>query len=138
MRKLILIPILIGACSSENVIGMSGGTITIENGPTLEFPEGAVSEEIEVVIEETLLPEGATFEVVSGIWKCEPDGVDFAVPVRVKMPYTPDGKTEPLSLFWSFGGQDFAPVMDAEIARGLAAGSIRHFSVGFVGREGAN
>ena len=119
------------------MIGTSGGTITIAGGPTLEFPEGAVSEEIEVIVEKSSLPETAPFEALSEVWKCEPDGTDFAQPVTVKMPYTPDAKTEPAIFYWSFGGSDFAPVQDAQVVDGLATGTIRHFSFGFVGRPKA-
>jgi hypothetical protein len=113
---------------------MSGGTITIAGGPTLEFPEGAVTEEIEVEIEKISLPQTAPFEAISDVWQCEPDGVDFAVPVKVTLPYTSDGKPEALIFYWSFGGGDFMPVQDAQVADGIATGSIRHFSAGFVGR----
>ncbi len=137
MRKLLLVPILILGCSSgssSNKIGPSGGTIDIEDGPSFLFPSGAVDQEIDIVIEETELPHIVPFSAVSLVWKCEPEGTDFAVPVQITMPYFTDTMQPAPNFYWSIGGGDFAVVEDAQVADGIATGSIRHFSVGFVGR----
>ncbi len=136
-RRLLPILILLGAslgCGADpDVIGPEGGTVSVAGGPTLEFPAGAVSQEIHVVLEKIALPSDAPFTAVSEVWSCAPNGTDFAQPVRVTMPYS-DSDPASLIFYWSAGSPEYRRVEDAQISDGVATGTIRHFSSGFVGR----
>lgn len=144
--KLTLLPLLLvlgctdtatddgGQVADPNLIGPGGGTVTLEGGPTVEVPEGAVQEEVRIVIRKATLPPGTGLVAVSDVWSFGPSGLRFDRPVEVKIPFSdPDEAT--LSFYWSRStGSGFDPIRDARIASGVATGSVDHFSLGFVGR----
>src|SRR5262245_32014386 len=86
--------------SVTKTIGVAGGTIDV-GGATVTFPAGAVDADksITIAITNESAPDG--YEALSKVVKCEPSGLDFAVPVTMALPFTADGKAA--TVFWSSG-----------------------------------
>lgn len=125
-----------GGPPDPNLIGAKGGTVTVAGGPTLEIPEGALQQEVRIVIRKATLPPGTALVAVSDVWSFGPSGLMFEKPVRVTIPFTdPDEAT--LSFYWSRENDTgFDPFPGASISGGVATASVDHFSLGFVGRPG--
>ncbi len=75
------------------LIGPEGGTVELASGGKVEIPPGALADDVEITI--TKLPENNTFadlpdnlEPAGKPYAFKPHGQEFAVPVKVEVPYT--------------------------------------------------
>ncbi|MFT3925283.1 MAG: VWA domain-containing protein [Myxococcales bacterium] len=114
----------------SQTIGAAGGSLHAE-GVDLVVPPGALTSEVEIRIIQTTLPIPAGYEGYSAIYRFEPDGLAFAKPLQVSLPFT--GDASKATMFWStqadrgyvrLGGVPETSALTAPVA---------HFSYGFVG-----
>lgn len=127
----------------EGVIGPAGGEVALERGPAIQVPAGALSTDVTISISKMewvggdapVDAEGNSLAPVSEIWKFGPDGLQFAEPVTVSIPYSEfAGVGRELKVFWSVGDTlIYGALEDATIANGIATVEVTHFSSGFVG-----
>jgi len=111
------------------VVGPEGATITLE-GADLVIPAGALQEEVEITIQSTTQDPTGNFVRHSAVFRFEPAGQNFLVPVTVRIPYT--GTPSSPSIYWASAGAPFASIGGADLG-GKVEASIMHFSEGFVG-----
>jgi len=104
---LVLIGISVGvACGGDGdenmsraTVGFAGGTVSLEGGPEIEIPAGAIaadpargndiSVEISKSTQKPSLPEG--LKAVGDVYEIGPEGVTFTVAVRITLPI-PEGE----------------------------------------------
>lgn len=127
-------PSTAGAASNvTKPVGPEGATIEV-GGAVVTIPKGALAATTNITIaaeEATAVPEG--FVSLSKLFKCEPSGTDFAVPVEMRMPFTDDGKGG--TLFWSTGADPSFQDLGGKVEGATMVATVRHFSSGFVGRK---
>ncbi len=120
------------------VIGAGGGTISA-GGVQLTIPPGALTENaaITVSVSPESVPSG--YAAYSPLYKFEPSGLQFALPVTVSIPFTvandtanPSNDPRVATLFWSRSGATGYERTAAAINNGVATASVTHFSTGFV------
>ncbi len=112
-------------------IGPAGGAIEV-GGAVVTFPKDAVAAETKVTISvDQSAPAG--FVTLSKVFKCEPSGTDFKVPVEMRMPFVDDGKGG--SLFWSSGADPTFKDLGGRVEGKTMVATVMHFSSGFVGRK---
>jgi hypothetical protein len=74
-------------------IGPAGGTLALPDGAELSVPPGALEAEVSIAIRQIPLPEGTILPptgVLAGkVYSFEPDGLSFALPVELTIPYDP-------------------------------------------------
>ena len=77
--------------SGEATIGLDGGTVALEGGPSIEVPPGAVatgSADVSLAISKSdqtpSLPPG--LKPVGDVWEIDPSGTTFVAPVRITLP----------------------------------------------------
>jgi hypothetical protein len=72
-------------------VGPEGGMLELADGRVaLDFPEGAVSDEVVITVSRaTDLPQGGPQVIPGTAWDFGPDGLDFAVPVTMTLAYDP-------------------------------------------------
>ena len=147
---LVLAALSAGACSSSTSSGTSSGTTTATtnvakaigpDGGTIEvggavvtFPKGSVAKDTMITISvdyAAAVPDG--FVALSKLFKCEPSGTEFAVPVEMKMPFTDDGLGG--TLFWSSGADPSFKDLGGRKEGTTMIATVQHFSSGFVGRK---
>jgi len=144
----LVLALVAGACSSstagapapastssdvQQAIGPEGGTIAV-GGAVVTFPKGAVSQTTTITISvepAAMVPAG--FVALSSLFKCEPAGTTFAVPVEMRMPFTDDGKGG--TLFWSTGADPTFNDLGGRVDGKTMVATVQHFSAGFVGRK---
>ena len=117
----------------QKAIGPEGGTIEV-GGAVVTFPRGAVSQTTMITISvqpPATVPAG--FIALSSLFKCEPAGTEFAVPVEMRMPFTDDGKGG--TLFWSTGADPTFKDLGGHAEGAIMVATVQHFSAGFVGRK---
>jgi len=111
--------------------GPDGGVFVFGEA-SIQVPEGALTEEVELFLYETDedLPEG--YDSLSKLWRAEPEGLVFETPVIVRLPYRPADTPDP-QLYWSDdgGGYSRKTTFNAENG-GVARAYVEHFSTGFV------
>jgi hypothetical protein len=85
-----------GGGDGENgraTVGFAGGTVSLEGGPEIEIPAGAIANDISFTIDKSAqkvsLPEG--FKAVGNVYEIGPEGTNFSVPVRITLPI-PEGE----------------------------------------------
>lgn len=111
------------------VIGPDGGTIEYE-GLTLIVPAGALSEDVEIELTKTGEAPAGEFTRLSPVFKFEPEGLQFAAPVSVRMPFT--GTARDPGMYWASAGDPFQRIGGA-VEDGAVVAEVSHFSQGFVG-----
>ncbi|MCB9677260.1 MAG: hypothetical protein H6737_19230 [Alphaproteobacteria bacterium] len=113
-------------------VGPEGGELSFD-GVSVVFPEGAVSEEIEIRIYETADDPPAEYDALSKVWAFEPHGLIFAEPVVVRLPYGPADASRP-RIYWSNddGGYDRVSPSWTSDEGGVIRAYIEHFSYAFV------
>ncbi len=111
-------------------VGPEGGRINFPGG-YLDVPAGAVENLTEITITKAnVFPAGV---VVSGdIWRFEPAGLEFALPVDACF-FVSGVRPANTSVFWSAMGEerDVAPI-PAFVQSGHLCGKTDHFSIGFM------
>jgi hypothetical protein len=79
-----------------------------------------------------LADDGPTgYRLASALYRVEPDGLTFDLPVQVEMAFAGDAKG--LQLFWSNDAGGFSP-LDASASGQHMRGDVWHFSRGFTGQ----
>lgn len=119
---------------AEATIGPAGGVLVLGD-VRLEVPPGALAEPttVRVVVD---APEGCVpeaFEALSPVYRLEPAGLAFAVPVRLTLPFAGEGRHATV-LSARREGPPFV-ARRTEVRRpGLADAELHHLSKAFVGR----
>ena len=122
------------ATDVQKAIGPDGGTIEV-GGAVVTFPKGAVAQTTMITISvqpASAVPAG--FVALSSLFKCEPAGTEFLMPVEMRMPFTDDGKGG--TLFWSTGADPTFKDLGGHAEGNIMVATVQHFSAGFVGRMG--
>ena len=123
--------------SSESaLIGPAGGTVALGE-LTLTVPEGALDAPVELTITATDRPTPDRFEGYSRVFTFAPEGLRFARPVRVALPFTGDPALT--TIFWTLAESESYAAVPTRTEDGLALAEVHHFSQAFVGTacEGA-
>lgn len=123
-------PIDAGPACPAVSIGAMGGMVTC-GGATLTVPPGALSTTVPVQIVPTGVAAPAGYTGYSRVFRFEPAGTAFALPVQVSIPFTGDAARA--TLFWSRPAGSTGYQRIGGIATGTTlTGSVTHFSSGFV------
>jgi hypothetical protein len=117
---------------SQASVGPSGGTVT-GDGVTLAIPAGALPADQQISITRTI--DAPPTNAIGALYKFGPDGLTFAVPVRVT--FTVSAASPDAIVYWSTpnGGYEAKP---SEVSGTTVAANIAHFSSGFVGHPSAD
>ncbi len=118
------------------IIGPKGGRLVTDQGLEIYFPSGALDEEVEITVSIANDVDISPYVAIGDIWRFEPAGLQFNLPVTVNMPYDQSRINEGSNAFyWSAAGSesDFGRIGGAELNNGIATALINHFSIGFVG-----
>ncbi len=115
--------------SKTQVIGAQGGDLSHE-GLTLAVPAGALPADTEITVTSTADAPQGDFERLSPVFRFEPDGLQFAAPVTVRIAFA-GGAREP-AVYWASAGQPFAR-LDSTVEDGAVTAQVTHFSEGFAG-----
>lgn len=112
------------------MVGAEGGTVGEPGGPQIDVPPGAVDGDTMITV--TSSSEAAPSGAVTPVYRFEPEGIVFAVPIKVRLP-VPDGVTD-ASMYWTklaapseferIGGHVTGSTIEAEVV---------HFSGGYAG-----
>ncbi|MBX7190960.1 MAG: hypothetical protein K1X94_02825 [Sandaracinaceae bacterium] len=129
-------PIVPGQTASA-LVGPEGGTLDVGT-MQIAIPAGALTsaQEIRVTVDETAPPRA--FTGFSPVVRFEPEGMTFARPVEVRIPF--DGEPALATIFWSQrSGAAYVP-RATRVVDGYAIAETDHFSSAFVGTacEGAD
>ena len=136
MRRLVLFFVVLCACSEDDpiapsTIGREGGRVETEN-VALQIPAGAVDSPIRFRISALEDPGEFTHpgDLVSAFYRFEPEGLQFARPVRVSFAAA-DG--DDAAIVWSRpDAPNILDVVSTERVNGQLVASVTHFSVGGV------
>ncbi len=110
-------------------VGAEGGTLTL-GSLAIEVPPGALAEATELRVTAASGTPDA-FTAFSPVFHFEPEGLVFAQPVTVRLPFVGDGDTA--TVFWTaLGGSAYAPLTTRVEGR-IAIAETTHFSSAFVG-----
>lgn len=115
-------------------VNSTGGMIALE-GAVIELPAGAVEGDTEITITSTTETPQGEFKRNSPVYRFEPAGFEFKVPVTVRLAWvgTPDGTPQ---IYWTDAQGTFKPI-GGTIGAGKVTAEITHFSRGFVGTTSA-
>ncbi|MCA9490329.1 MAG: hypothetical protein KC621_10405 [Myxococcales bacterium] len=115
--------------SEVGSIGPEGGVVHVGDA-TLVIPAGALSEPVDITLEQlsTAPPEG--WSGLSAVWRAQPESLELAVPARLSLPF--DGGAAP-TMFWAAGGADvFETVRDQVILGASVEGLLDRLGRGLV------
>jgi hypothetical protein len=139
---LMALSVFISTCGGSSAIssmkiGVEGGTFTGPDGATLVIPEGALDGEIEFAISEAS-GEPVGFHAAGQIYRFEPAGTTFKVPVSVTLAYDPDQllyQESSVRLWWSnsIDGQWTVLTGTIDTSAKTVTGSTDHLSFGVSG-----
>lgn len=103
-------------------IGPAGGVVTLENGPTLRIPAGALATATTITIRAT----GTTSPGGAPVYSFEPVDLTFAIPATAEFP-VPSGLGTSAAVYWtlqgsasefdSLGGTVFGTLVSAPVSR---------------------
>ncbi|MBK8696767.1 MAG: FG-GAP repeat protein [Deltaproteobacteria bacterium] len=112
----------------RGLIGPAGGSLRVD-GVVLTVPAGALATETRLNVRRTdeAIPDG--YSGRSALYRFEPDGTRFAVPVSVRM--TVMGDAAGASVWWSREGGGYERLATT-VSNGSAIALVTHFSGGFV------
>ncbi|MFO0624139.1 MAG: FG-GAP-like repeat-containing protein [Polyangiales bacterium] len=117
------------ACPAVTV-GPAGGTVSCA-GASVAVPANALASPVPLQIVPTGMPAPAGYAAYSPVFRFEPAGTTFALPVRVSLPFTGDAARA--TLFWSRPASDTGHARIGGLASGgVVTASVSHFSTGFV------
>ncbi len=124
-----------GPATVEVRVGEQGGKIVIE-GAVLEIPPGAVDAGVQIRVTATTESAPRGFTNVTPVFKFEPEGLHFAIPVKVTLDVPPSAPAE-LNFYWSKDGtQGYDELSSTREGQAMSA-SVTHFSFGFLGFQNA-
>jgi len=123
-----------GPAPAPTGIGPAGGTVTGPNGATVVVPAGALSQTVDLRIEQVdataRLPEGLT--TAGAAYALTPHGTSFAQPVTVTIPFdpaqVPGGDSVQLLKTTNAALTEWAPVPGATVAAGSVSAPVTSFS----------
>ncbi len=116
--------------STETLIGAAGGTVSVGEMDIL-IPPGALDADttVRVVVSSDAIP--STFTGYSPVVHFEPEGLSFAAPIEVRIPFM--GDADLATIFWSQHEGDAYVPRPTRIEGGYAVAESTHFSSAFVG-----
>lgn len=112
-------------------IGPRGGTVALGAEVTLYVPPGALDAEQTITIRRTTESAPAGWSSFSPIYRFEPDGLAFAVPVSVTIAF--DGPAPRAVMAWTARAGTIWQPVPGIVNGGQLTAQIDHFSGGFVG-----
>lgn len=126
------------------VASPTGTTLVAAGGVvTMEFPAGALAEDVSITVEPTASPSPDDDRVLSGlVFDFGPGGTTFAAPVTVRMAYDPDalpdGVDEAQLALYRWDGTEWTALADGavDVAASTVSGTTTGFSV-FAARTAA-
>jgi hypothetical protein len=116
--------------SLTETVGPEGAVLRID-GLEVAFPAGAVAADTVITVTATDETPPAFLDAFSPVIRLEPDGLELAVPVEVRLPFS--GDPARASAFWSARGGDAFVARPTRIEGGVAIVESSHFSRVFVG-----
>ncbi len=112
-------------------IGASGGTVSCA-GATVTVSAGALSTVVPIQIVPTSVTAPSGYTGYSRLFRFEPAGTAFTMPVQVTLPFAGDASRA--TLFWSRPtGSTGYERLGGLVSGASLSGSVAHFSSGFVG-----
>ncbi|MAC29828.1 MAG: hypothetical protein CMH59_25670 [Myxococcales bacterium] len=123
--------------SESALVGPAGGTLALGD-LTLAIPEGALEAPVEITITATDEPTPERFGAYSRVYRFAPEGLSFARPARVALPFAGDPTLA--TVFWTLAGSESYTALPTRTEGALAVAEVQHFSQAFVGTacEGAD
>ena len=121
-------PTATGATQAQTV-GPEGGTLALD-GAQLTIPAGALSAPVTIRISRTLEAVPSSFTAHSPVYRFEPEGLVFQLPVEVALPFT--GEVTAPVVYWSLLGVSGYERLPTRVEGALAIAQVVHFSAGFV------
>lgn len=111
-------------------VGAEGGTLTLGD-LAIEVPAGALAEATELRVSVAASAAPDPFTGFSPVFHFEPEGLVFARPVTVRIPFV--GDLDTASVFWTaLGGSAYTP-LSTRLEGRIAIAETTHFSSAFVG-----
>jgi hypothetical protein len=119
------------AAVASQAIGPGGGSVT-QGAVTLTIPAGAVASTQTITVTQVAAGAPTGYSSLSPLYQFGPDGLVFAQPVTVSLPFA--GNATAPTIYWSnaSGGYD---AMATTISGTTAQAQIAHFSSGFVAEK---
>ena len=115
---------------ASGMVGDEGGTIGEPGGPQIVVPPGAL--DTDTMITATATSEAAPSGAVSPVYRFEPEGVVFAVPITVRLPVSADVTTA--SMYWTkLGSETEFERIGGRVVAGAVEAEVVHFSGGYAG-----
>ncbi len=121
-------PVGTGAVQSQT-IDAHGGTLSLEN-VTLNIPPGALAAGQSVTVTSTTAAAPSAFTAYSPVYQFTPEGLTFALPVTVTMPY--DGTSVGPAIYWSKLGAAGYDQLPTVVNGTTLVATTLHFSSAFV------
>jgi hypothetical protein len=119
--------------AAEAHVGASGGSVDAE-GVTLTVPPGALAADQDIRITKTADPPPDGTVAYSAVYRFEPEGLKFAVPVKVSFART-GSEPNPVVLWKSADGP--VETLGGDVTDGSVVTSVTHFSIGWLGAGGS-
>lgn len=121
--------------TASATIGAEGGTIEVL-GLALSVPAGALSEDKLLTVTRTSqgAPEGASKGGYTMLYRFDPEGLVFDLPVSVSFSLSPAFLSKPLAVFWSeLGDENSFENIGGTKGKDAIVAETSHFSQAFVG-----
>lgn len=124
-----------GTVTATKTIDPSGGSLVV-GGAKLTIPPGALSAAQAITMTAASDPTPAGYEAYSPLYRFQPEGLTFAKPVAISIPFAPPAsvRAEVATIFWSRSGATGYERLAAKIADRVATVGVTHFSAGFVAK----
>jgi hypothetical protein len=136
---LVLVLPMCGAPSSDvppptpttPVVGVKGGTVTGSDGARLVVPEGALDQDVAIVITPSAAAAPSGYVAHSPVYVFTPDGLVFKKPVTIELPLPATAKASD-RIIWSSKLRG-VEVLTSSVAGATMSAQVTHFSEGFIG-----
>ena len=114
--------------SATALVGPSGGRLALGN-MVLEVPAGALAENTELRVE--VVEEGTPFSTFSPVLRFAPEGLRFATPARIAVPFL--GANNHATIFWRQSRGSSYVALRTTIEGGIASAEVQSMNRAFVG-----
>ncbi len=118
----------------SGTVGPEGGELRGE-GVTLTVPRGALDRTVTLRAEDTGRPAPPPYMGYSTVWRFSPEGLTFARPVAVTLPF--EGSGQRASLAWSLASGPGYEWRGGTVIGSTLRADVEHFSTGFVASRDA-
>ena len=115
--------------STTETIGAGGGTVTVGEA-SVSIPAGALASDVVITMTETTSSPPDGYRTYSPIYRFDPEGLTFAVPVSITLPFQGSGRFA--AAFWSWPDGPGYERKDEAPGVGSIQFDVGHFSTGFV------